>query len=224
MGCGEFLVKYVLFFANLAFALAGLALLGLGLAVHLQFADIETVLSETSFRVAPVACMIVGGIAFIIAFFGCCGAIRESNCMLVTYAIFMLVLMALKLTLGVMVFVNLDGVVAAIPNWMNKTFQQDQDTFHVIEHRFSCCGPTGPGSYLSLTLPNTCCSTTPCTVINAYAGCTEVLQALFNNYGVAIGSVAIVIAAIELVAVIFALCLANHARNKIEEVALLILV
>jgi hypothetical protein len=39
---------------------------------------------EANFAASPIALMVVGSIIFVIAFYGCCGAIRESHCMIVT--------------------------------------------------------------------------------------------------------------------------------------------
>ncbi|XP_022113195.2 tetraspanin-18 [Pieris rapae] len=214
MGCGEFLVKYILFFANLFFALAGLALIGLGVAVELQIKEIINAVESSNFHVAPIAAIVVGSVVFLIAFFGCCGAVRENNCMLITYSIFMLILMLVKVTLAVLIFVNLDGYIKQIPRWLNEAFTRDQTGFHEIEKTFKCCGPTGPLSYGALKLPETCCASSPCTLLNSYTGCSNVVEDFFETFGVAIGALAIAVAAIELVAIVFGLCLANHARNQ----------
>ncbi|XP_075977108.1 tetraspanin 42Ed [Anticarsia gemmatalis] len=214
MGCGEFLVKYILFFANLVFALAGLALLGLGVATQLQISPITNIADANGFQVAPITAMVLGGVVFLIAFFGCCGAIRESNCMLVTFSIFMLVLMIVKLTLAVLIFVKLDDVMDAVPNWLNTYFKQHPTEFQEIEKTFNCCGPNGAAlSYLT-NIPDTCCAAPPCTILNSYSGCNSIVQNFFQTFGLAIGVVAIVVCAIELVAAVFGLCLANHVRNK----------
>ncbi|XP_037293591.1 23 kDa integral membrane protein-like [Manduca sexta] len=196
--------------------LAGLGLLGIGIAVQLQISAITNLITDSSFQVAPISSMVVGGIVFVVAFFGCCGAIRESNCMLVTYSIFMLVLMVLKLTLAVLIFVKLDDVVQEIPRWLNEVFNRDPIGFHEIERTFQCCGPAGPVSYLNLKLPDTCCASPPCNIVSSdnFSGCNGILQDFFNTFGLVIGVVAIVVVAIELVAVVFGLCLANHVRNK----------
>lgn len=36
---------------------------------------------------APTLLMVVGGIVFVIAFLGCCGAVRESSCMVLSVSI-----------------------------------------------------------------------------------------------------------------------------------------
>lgn len=66
--------------------LAGIALIGLGVAAQLHISAI-TDLADGNLEVAPISSMVVGSIVFLVAFFGCCGAIRESNCMLVTVSI-----------------------------------------------------------------------------------------------------------------------------------------
>ncbi|CAB3240714.1 unnamed protein product [Arctia plantaginis] len=213
MGCGEFLVKYILFFANLVFALAGLTLLGLGVAVELQITSITNLTNE-NFQVAPITAMVVGGVVFLIAFFGCCGAIRESNCMLVTYSVFMLILMVVKLTLAILIFVKLDDIVKQIPDMLNDAFTRDRQSFQEIQRTFSCCGPRGYMSYMSPILPDSCCEAPPCLPTNAFSGCNQIVQDFFSSFGLAIGVVAIVVVAIELVAAVFGLCLATHARNK----------
>lgn len=60
---------------------AGLALLVIG--VLLKTNNVEGIkFDDVSLDLAPVALIVLGSIIFIIAFFGCCGAIRESTCML----------------------------------------------------------------------------------------------------------------------------------------------
>ncbi|RVE43294.1 hypothetical protein evm_012053 [Chilo suppressalis] len=214
MGCGEFLVKYILFFANLFFALAGLTLLALGVVVQLKIADLSE-MGHGQIQIAPISAMVVGGVVFLIAFFGCCGAIRESNCMLVTYSIFMLILMVAMIALATAIFVSLEKVLSQVPEWLTQSFKTDENGFHAIETTFHCCGPTGPSSYLSPVLPNSCCAQAPCVpVVNAFPGCDTVVKEFLNTFGLVIGLVAIAVAAIQLVAAVFGLCLANHARHK----------
>lgn len=68
--------------------LCGLAIL---IAGALTYANIDKadyfmdkVHNEVNFTASPIALMVVGSIIFVIAFFGCCGAVRESHCMIVT--------------------------------------------------------------------------------------------------------------------------------------------
>ena len=49
------------------------------------------------------------------------------------YAIFMLLLMIVKLTLAILIFVKLDDVVAEVPKWLKEAFQKDRVAFQAIE-------------------------------------------------------------------------------------------
>jgi len=73
---------YVGFFV---FQLSGLALLGLGLLTRYYSTKTEELANKASgdaTGLAALAFIIIGGSVFIVSFFGCCGAIRESHCMI----------------------------------------------------------------------------------------------------------------------------------------------
>lgn len=61
-----------------------MALLGLGLLSRYKLSDSERIVDQAtgdSAGLAALAFIIIGGSVFIVSFFGCCGAIRESHCM-----------------------------------------------------------------------------------------------------------------------------------------------
>uniref|UniRef100_A0A8C8GQX9 Tetraspanin n=1 Tax=Oncorhynchus tshawytscha TaxID=74940 RepID=A0A8C8GQX9_ONCTS len=73
-------VKYLLFFFNFIFWLCGLALIVLGVLVQVALHS-TVVINNVSASSAPLVLIVVGVIVFFIAFFGCCGAWKESYCM-----------------------------------------------------------------------------------------------------------------------------------------------
>ncbi|CAH0727253.1 unnamed protein product, partial [Brenthis ino] len=199
MACAESLVKYILFFTNLFFALAGLTLLGLGIALELRVARVTDLFEDSQlYQLTPIGAIVVGCIVFLIAFFGCCGAIKENNCMLISYAVFMIFLMILKITLVTLIFVKQDEVLSSIPGWLVEVFAEDRTGFHEIEKTFQCCGPKGFQSYKPLiVLPSSCCSENVCIQENAYDGCNVVVTQFFETFGLAIGVIAIIVVLIE---------------------------
>ena len=60
---------------------------------YLTFAD-------DKYADAAIFLIIVGVIVFIVAFLGCCGAIKEHYCMVTTFAIFMIVIFILEVAAG----------------------------------------------------------------------------------------------------------------------------
>lgn len=225
MGCGTSFVKYVLFFFNLVVALLGLAVIGVGVAFLLNWAPIKQEL-QTHLTVAPWVFIVIGAIMFVIAFFGCCGAIRESHCMVVTYAIFLLVIIIMQVILAVLLFTYgdsiKDGLKKGIDGLWNKR-QHDPATnevFNSIQAQLKCCGNDGAYNYGSATLDKSCCDmesfagqTLGCTIANANTGCRERIADLYEKWNKPIAGIAIGIACIEVVGALFSLCLANSIRN-----------
>ncbi|XP_075969198.1 CD63 antigen-like isoform X2 [Anticarsia gemmatalis] len=230
MGCGTSFVKYVLFFFNLLVALLGLAVIGIGVAFQLNWTVVKDEL-KTHMTVAPWAFIVVGAIMFVIAFFGCCGAIRESHCMVVTYAIFLLVIIIVQVVIAVLLFAYGDTIKDGLVNSVNVLFDKrgssdvDKATESVInnlQQQFSCCGKNGPHEYAALTLPDSCCTKVStignvfggkCTLEAANEGCAPAIGKFYEKWNKPIAGAAIGIACIEVVGALFALCLANSIRN-----------
>ncbi|XP_028169756.1 23 kDa integral membrane protein-like [Ostrinia furnacalis] len=211
--CAQYIIKYILFAVNLIFALGGLALLILGVIVQVQVSDVVSVAS-VNISVAPISSMVIGSVIFFIAFLGCCGAIKENRCFLLTYAVFMVLLMIVKITLGTVIFVSKEDVVADVPQWLGDTFVNNRTDFYDIQTSFQCCGTVGPQVYLPDPLPASCCAEEPCLAANAFDGCNQVIQDYLSAFLIAIGAVLLVVAGIELVAAIFCFCLSRHIDNK----------
>lgn len=96
-GCVGNTVKYLLFATNFIVFILGCAVLGVGIWVLVDsdtfmdlFKTVEDVLGDTDISIsiystASYLLIAVAVIVIIITFFGCCGAIKESKCMLGTY-------------------------------------------------------------------------------------------------------------------------------------------
>ncbi|XP_047997762.1 leukocyte surface antigen CD53-like [Leguminivora glycinivorella] len=220
MCLAAFVVKYVLFFANAIFAIAGLALVGVGIAVLVQFGDLVEVV-PAAINSIPIAVLVVGAVVFLIAVFGCCGAIRESRCLLIMYAVCMMILAAVKIYLAVVIFQNLSDIYNVVEGWIRDAFNNPnlREAFHVVEAAFQCCGVSGPSSYDGVypALPPTCCASADagtCAAADAFGGCANIVAAWFNTFGDAVGIVLIIVIVVELVAMIFGLFLSNRITNK----------
>lgn len=63
------------------FQLTGLAVLIVGGVTQYSYNHYSNFVGDTWFS-APILMMILGGVIFVVAFFGCCGAIKESSCLI----------------------------------------------------------------------------------------------------------------------------------------------
>lgn len=83
---------------------------------------------------APILTIAIGCIIFLIAFFGCCGAIRESYCMTMTYSTILMVLLIAKLVVGIYVLVNTDDFKAGILKSYDSIWtSNNQDAMAIIQ-------------------------------------------------------------------------------------------
>ncbi|KAL0841795.1 hypothetical protein ABMA28_014049 [Loxostege sticticalis] len=225
MGCGTSFVKYVLFFFNLVVALLGLAVIGVGVAFLLNWTPIKEDL-QAHLTVAPWLFIVIGAIMFVIAFFGCCGAIRESHCMVVTYAIFLLVIIILQVVLAVLLFTYGESIKDGLKKGVEGLWQKRardpaaNEVFNNIQAQLKCCGDNGAFDYGGITLDKSCCDmdsfagqAVGCTVANAFSGCREKIADFYEKWNKPIAGIAIGIACIEVVGALFSLCLANSIRN-----------
>merc|ERR1711928_132667 len=85
-------------FFNILFILAGCILIGFGAWSQVESKDVLNFLGD-SYVNTPIFLMIVGGVIFLVAFLGCCGAWRESKCLIYTYAFFLAVILVAQILL-----------------------------------------------------------------------------------------------------------------------------
>jgi len=75
--------------------------LGIGIWLQVSKGSYASIIPNVSFLGASVLCIVAGVLILIIGFFGCCGAIMESQCMLITVSVYSI------LTVGRLVSVTL---------------------------------------------------------------------------------------------------------------------
>lgn len=220
MGCATGVVKYFVFLANLVFALIGLALIVVGILFKLNITEVTRVIPD-NFKIAPILSIIIGTIIFVTAFLGCCGAVKESPCMLTTYAIILLTIFIVQVAIGIYAFLqikNENQLRTSITVNLDKTFR---DSSHgAVEARdatqrwLHCCGVNAPDEYL--VIPASCCAHESCPSINNPVfneGCAPELYKFLVSKSQLIAGVAIGVAAAEVLGAIFGLCLSSSIRN-----------
>lgn len=111
--------------------LGGIAILAVGVAFLLQIGDIEKVFEDWNITVVPILFIVIGAVIFVIAFFGCCGAIKESHCMTVTYSTFLMILLIAQIILAIVVFVYVGDIQKSVQPvlerlWQNRLVEVNQ--------------------------------------------------------------------------------------------------
>jgi CD63 antigen len=222
-------IKYLLFIFNFIFVLCGLAILVLGVLVQIGKQHYDERLDEITKNLTfpAITLIVIGCIIFIIAFLGCCGAIRENHCMIITFACLLLTILIIQVAVAIYVFVTVNNAGeikfkdAYTINLFNKyrDSEEERKLVDTIQEGLQCCGVDSPQDFprsLGIAIPGSCCgkAESTCDPINAYKdGCVKALEEFFKFSLRILGGVALGIAAAELIGIIFALCLANSIKN-----------
>ncbi|KAJ8708853.1 hypothetical protein PYW08_010235 [Mythimna loreyi] len=161
------LVKFTVFSVNLISLIIGLLVIGGGVFLVFQLQKLKDVINQLAFNIdldfVPYTIIGLGAAIVLISFFGCCGSVTDTKCLLVTYAVCMALLAGAKIVITILLFVMLPNLRSSVEGTVNGMFLSDDAaqnvTFHLIEAQFKCCGTFGPDAYVNdynLTSP-TCC-------------------------------------------------------------------
>ncbi|XP_061627519.1 tetraspanin-1-like [Phyllopteryx taeniolatus] len=157
MCCGGFL-KLMMFIFNGTIFVAGAAVLGVGIWVKVDsnsfmgiLDSVEALPPELS-QVANVGYLLigVGAVLLVIGFLGCCGAVKESRCMLLTFFSIVLVIFLIEVAGAVVLLVFKDVAVHVFDSLegevqKNLASQYGRDEtltslWNTTMEGFQCCG------------------------------------------------------------------------------------
>ncbi|XP_059485056.1 tetraspanin-4-like [Neocloeon triangulifer] len=225
MGCGSEAVKYLLFAFNLVFCLGGIALLVLGSIIQWNIENYGS-LFPGDVALPGIILIIVGGITFVVAFVGCCGAIRESVCLILTFAICLMALFILQVTGGILAIVFQSDIALFLKDSMRYAMQlyplPDEEAarkaWDQVQNDFRCCAIDDPWEWLDYMneYPESCkCPATDVRCIGGIwaFGCFKDLSGWLVLMQNVLGGIAVTFA---LFGAIFAICLGTAVRRRMH--------
>jgi len=178
----------------------------------------------------------VSVVAIVISFFGCCGAVQESPCLLYTYASIVFLLLVLQIAAAGLIFAFRRDMEqefkAALKNAIDH-YEEEGAVYKEIDDlqdSLKCCGIESshdwdPYVNKNGSFPQSCCANTNQTKCNGSPGkeihadpCWDVLNTRFKSVAQVAGIVALAVASIQLIAVIGSCSLARSFRREYEVV------
>ncbi|XP_026535070.1 CD9 antigen [Notechis scutatus] len=208
-------IKYLLFGFNFIFWLAGTAVLAIGLWLRFDSQNKElfqTDESTSKFYTGIYILIAAGALIMLVGFLGCCGAIRESQCMLGLFFTFLLVIFALEVAAAIWGFSNKEKLPKEMQSFYDTLFEKRKDikvksslkTFH---YALNCCGPSGvPDPDYQDTCPE---NPKPC---------PKAIEDFFKNKLNLIAAVGIGVAVVMIFGMIFSMVLFCAIRRDREMV------
>nr|XP_033773187.1 tetraspanin-2 [Geotrypetes seraphini] len=216
-------IKYLLFAFNLIFWLAGSAVTALGL--WLRFGgEIAEILADgeevpASFYTGLYVLIGAGALMMLIGFFGCCGAARESQCLLGSFFICLLVIFAAEVTAGVFVFIGKNMAVEEVQNMYSKYYDEyvndegnENKTLLAFHKVLDCCGKDSAEN--AAKSENAAKVEALCPPQEKeHRNCIEEIRKLINSKLQIVGIAGITVAGITIFGMIFSMVLCCAIRN-----------
>ncbi|XP_072511478.1 tetraspanin-8 [Notamacropus eugenii] len=153
MGGVSGFIKYSMFIFNFIFWACGCVILGVAIYARVSENGNDIVSAEVqpiNIHAAANLLIAVGAIIMVLGFLGCCGAMKESRCMLLLFFIGLLLIVIIQIAAGVV------GIVykSKLEDSFKETFQEqvksltlegaDHETFRnsleKVQKEFKCCG------------------------------------------------------------------------------------
>jgi len=180
--CNFTCVKYLLFVFNFLFWLGGVALMGVSIYIRID-ESFENAVNVAGINIYAGSYILIGtGAAMIgIGFFGCCGAMKESACLLGTYFICLLLILGIEVGVGAWLFINYGSVEAVVTAGIQKLDPADAGYQTNIQKNFKCCGTdTICGSFPSSGPVGCDCEGDQCLALSKVTDCDS-LDASVNT-------------------------------------------
>ncbi|KAM4796309.1 tetraspanin-2 [Rhinophrynus dorsalis] len=210
-------IKYLLLTFNFIFLLAGTAVIAIG--IWLRYDGAITGLStedediRSSFFIGLYILIGAGVLMMIIGFFGCCGAARESQCLLGSFFACLLVIFAAEVTAGAVAFLSKDVTISEIQKSYSESYKNYEEkregnkTLIEIHDLANCCGTEDPES---AKLLSPLCSEKQ----KEHKDCLQEIKKVFHHSFQIIGILAISTAGITIFGMIFSMVLCCAIRNS----------
>ncbi|XP_062453419.1 CD63 antigen [Rhea pennata] len=228
-------VKFLVFIFNFIFWVCGVALIAIGIYAQVAL-NKALVITSASASSTPIAIVVVGVIIFFISFFGCCGAWKESYCMVTTFAILLSLIFLVEIAAAIAGYVFKDKVRSVLEEGLRDAMEKYgedkalRETVDELQRDFDCCGANNYTDWADIapfkgndTVPRSCCrvNTTSCNVHPSPStvyekGCLQSIEAWMKKNILIVAAVALGIAFFEILGIIFACCLMKGIRSGYE--------
>ncbi|OAD56669.1 CD63 antigen, partial [Eufriesea mexicana] len=217
------------------FQITGVILLVIGIMIHGIYHNYEHFL-DNKFLSVPSLLIAIGAIIFLIAFFGCCGAVRENYCMIITFTSLLVIVFILELAGGISGYVLRARASSIIQDKMKDSMKLYENSTEIqyiwnnLQTDFHCCGIKNASDWTSSlnkpVLPSSCCdevsmnTETDCTLDSKtlHGGCYNKFASVIKSHALQLGGFGIGIAFVQAIGIWFSIFLAKSIKNSYEVV------
>jgi len=237
--CVEKICKYLLFLFNFCFWAAGVALLGVSIWLLVDD-SLEDVVEVAGINIYTGSYVLVaaGAVMLVVGFAGCCGALKESTCLLGLYFVCLFCIFGVQIGIAIWGFIEFNSLEEAIEFGLNETAKANDGidgtdpAFKNLQQTFSCCGTvkicegfeTKYYDGCECTADSDDCKVVPtinelgCESSNGIkvwqTPCDEAIYEFVDDNMLLVAGIALGIGLAEVLGMIIACCLCNQVKEK----------
>ncbi|XP_078272753.1 tetraspanin-8-like [Rhinoraja longicauda] len=222
-------IKYSMFIFNFLFWLSGTIILAVSIWIRVSKDGLKQlgIMGMADFYPAINLLIAVGAIIMVFGFLGCCGAIKESRCMLILFFIGLLLILAIQITGGILCAVHKSEIGKTLKEQFAKLIPLSDQLDNVkqqieeIQKENKCCGLLeGYKDWKNIPVSCMCddkdldsCIKTPSGFAWAKSCGTVLIEVLKGNLVIVVG-VALGLAVVEIFGLILSMTLYCQIKNK----------
>nr|XP_057929596.1 tetraspanin-1 [Doryrhamphus excisus]XP_057929597.1 tetraspanin-1 [Doryrhamphus excisus] len=238
MGCFTF-VKMMMVFFNLLILLSGLTLLAMGIWASVDatsFVQLLGPFASKGMQHVTVACfcLAIGSALVLLGLLGCCGAHKESKCLLLTFFSIVLIIFIAEVAAAVVALTYSSFAEGILRAWATPALQKDYGTDPAVTNiwnttmtEMKCCGFSNYTDFVGSNfekenggLPQSCClaNIAACSPEaagqSAVQGCFEQILASLKKHANIVGGIAAGIGVLEISAMVVSIYLYCHLDKR----------
>nr|XP_057927000.1 leukocyte surface antigen CD53 [Doryrhamphus excisus] len=213
-------LKYTMCVANFLCFICGVAVMGFGIFMMVNFKLAALTPSLASFNVANLL-LISGIVITCVSFLGFLGALKENRCLLLTFFLMLFFLLLVELTAACLLLMHEHQISAWVEKDLNEGLAQAKgkkpDEFlsewDLVQETFDCCGVHNVSDWGDVpNVPKSCCIS-QCSMYRS-KGCLDRLKNWFEENFLSTGISVIVLCVIEVLGMCFAMTLFCHISSS----------
>ncbi|XP_041472449.1 tetraspanin-9-like isoform X2 [Lytechinus variegatus] len=230
-GCAR-IVKILMFIFNFIFFVAGIVVLAVGIYVNVVDGDFAQILPSLPYLSAGNLLIACGVIVLVVGFLGCCGAIKESPCMLLIFFFLLLLILILEIAAGALAFTYRNKVEEFVIKDLTTGLSQYNKSqsltkaWDILQSDLQCCGVNtsddwqSPNITLAGPFPDSCCKDgfeKDCAIragaVPWDVGCQGKLTMKLRDNIYIVGAIGIAFGLIQVLGLVFSMCLYCSIRD-----------
>ncbi|XP_054867374.1 leukocyte surface antigen CD53 [Amphiprion ocellaris] len=214
-------LKYTMCAANFLCFMCGVAVLGFGVYMMVNFKLAALTPKLINFNIANML-LISGIIITCVSFLGFLGALKENRCLLLTFFLLLFLLMLVELSAACLMLLYEEEIAKMVQKGLNEGLEEAKagnstamSDWDLVQETLKCCGVNNATDWGS-HVPRSCCQSDCNSPNHVYfeKGCLETLKTFFEENFLFTGISVIVLCIIEVLGMCFAMTLFCHISRS----------